>query len=82
MNRETGYYWVKRLHDPFDGIEEWEIAYYEVLGDRNIWTLMWFDDLEFQDDAFVEINENRIKNPDEIGLPYRVIIPPGSNLND
>lgn len=64
MKRETGYYWVQRITDAA-GYTEWEVAYYEVLGDRNVWTLMWFNDLEFQDNAFCEINETRIKDPDE-----------------
>lgn len=64
MNRKTGYYWVKRIPDG-DGNTEWEIAYYEDLGTRKIWTLFWFDD-EFSDNAFIEINENRISDPNEL----------------
>jgi len=68
MKRETGYYWVKCVPDREDDTE-WEIAYYEVLPNRNVWTIMWFED-EFKDDAFIEINETRILSPDEKPTPY------------
>lgn len=61
--RKTGYYRVKRVPDR-NGETEWEVAYYEILFDRSIWTMMWFDD-EFLDNAFIEIDEERILMPDE-----------------
>lgn len=55
--REAGYYWVK-----FDG--EWDIAYY--LPSYDIW-LSVGNDTDYKERQFEEINETRIKNPDEVG---------------
>lgn len=56
--RESGYYWVK----PFVG--KWEIAYWEK--DSKFWIRLILDD-SYSDKDFDKINENRIKNPDEVG---------------
>ena len=63
MERQTGYYWVRRPCNK-DEDSDWEIALFENLPDRKIWTIMWFEG-EFNDNAFIEINENRILNPEE-----------------
>jgi hypothetical protein len=55
MKRENGYYWVK--------FEYWVIAYYD--NNRiNEFGCGWDDYLD--DGDFVEINETRILNPDEL----------------
>ena len=60
MDRQEGYYWVKR----FDR-KKHEIAFYTVIHGSPIWSLL-SDDFLFDDTNFEHINEVRIKEPGEL----------------
>lgn len=59
MDRQEGYYWVKRFHRV-----KHEIAYY-LPGIPHAWSLVSFT-ASFKDSDFEHINEVRIKMPGEL----------------
>lgn len=66
MKRESGYYWVKRQERAF-GNTQWEVGFYckESPFMRGFGAWIFEGVPKLADHHMVEINETRIKNPDE-----------------
>lgn len=62
MIREDGYYWVKLNDD-----SAWVVARF-ISGGLFVTEWSGFDFMMRDDNHFIEINENRIYNPDELSL--------------
>lgn len=65
--RKEGYYWVKAkarkdTTEQRQHLDTWFIGYYKP--NICVWTLSGFSQVFIEDD-FIEINENRITQPDE-----------------
>ena len=61
MNKESGYYFIKRLKE-----SKWMVAFYKQdFFPPNCWRIIWDNSDGYSDEDFYEINETRILNPDE-----------------